>query len=167
MGRGSQKVEPGRLWRVGKQIRKTAEFDVSDWFILLSSMILMPVVAAMLRIFNFRYTRLLITPSHFARCRLEHGEQITAGRRVERMVRAAACGGVFRPNCLTRSLVLHRQLQRKGLCSRLMFGTRVGQNDLSAHAWIELDGIVLNDDADVRVRFDALDLPEWPAAKDV
>jgi hypothetical protein len=50
-----------------------------------------------------------------------------------------------RARCLQRSLVLHRWLRQEGLPSYLRIGVRKDGSALRAHAWVELDGYVVND----------------------
>jgi Transglutaminase-like superfamily len=52
--------------------------------------------------------------------------------------------------CLARSLALTRLLHERAV---LCIGVRPGERELDAHAWVELDGVVLNDVADVRERY--------------
>jgi len=61
-----------------------------------------------------------------------------------------------RPACLTRSLALWSLLRDEGIESRVCFGARQVPAGLLAHAWVEVNGRVLNDDADVAQRFPPL-----------
>ena len=54
--------------------------------------------------------------------------------------------GVFRPQCLVRSLAVHRMLRRRGIeSSALRIGVRLEHGSLLAHAWVELHGMVIGD----------------------
>lgn len=61
-----------------------------------------------------------------------------------------------RPACLTRSLALWSLLGHQGIDCSLRFGARPGPDGLLAHAWVELNGVVLNDTPDVVQRFPPL-----------
>jgi len=74
-------------------------------------------------------------------------------RRAARAVNIAARYGPYRANCLKRSLVLDRWLHRQGIESQLKLGAGLVEGDLSAHAWVEHGGVVLNDHKDVGKRF--------------
>jgi hypothetical protein len=50
-----------------------------------------------------------------------------------------------RARCLQRSLVLQRWLRQEGVPSILRIGVRKEGTALRAHAWVELDGQVVND----------------------
>ena len=65
-------------------------------------------------------------------------------------------------NCLTRSLLLRWLLRRYGMTSDLRIGVRFEQGKLRAHAWVEKDGIPVNDRAEVVSCFSAFDQPVSP-----
>ena len=55
--------------------------------------------------------------------------------------------------CLTRSLLLGWLLQRRGVQSELRIGVRFTQGALDAHAWVECEGVPVNDRPDVSTQF--------------
>jgi hypothetical protein len=59
--------------------------------------------------------------------------------------------------CLTRSLLLDWLLHRRGVPSRLRIGVRFTRGLLKAHAWVEFQGIPVNDKLDVASRFTPFD----------
>jgi hypothetical protein len=51
------------------------------------------------------------------------------------------------PTCLRRSVTLMRELDRLGLASTLHIGVRsVDGGTIAAHAWVQVDDVVVNDD---------------------
>jgi len=70
-----------------------------------------------------------------------------------RMVRIAAERGLCRAKCLEQSLLLRWLLQRQGIDARIFLGARREDEQMQAHAWVEVDGVVLNEDDDVHQRF--------------
>lgn len=78
-------------------------------------------------------------------------------RRVSYCVDAAARQLPVRSSCLTRSLVLHGLLLRRGLASEVRVGVRLADGRLDAHAWVESAGAPLNDAPDVGERYAAFD----------
>ncbi len=75
--------------------------------------------------------------------------------------RAARCGPGH-PSCLPRALALWWLLRRRGIPADLRIGARRAAGRLEAHAWVEHDGQVLGDQADVHVRFAAFAGPVRP-----
>ena len=55
--------------------------------------------------------------------------------------------------CLTRSLLLGWLLRRRGVQSQLRIGVRLTQGALNAHAWVECEGVPVNDSLDVSAQF--------------
>ena len=53
--------------------------------------------------------------------------------------------GPLRARCLTRSLTLQAILARHGVLAQLRVGVAREGSQLLAHAWLELDGTVLNE----------------------
>ncbi len=84
-------------------------------------------------------------------------------QRTRQLVTWAARHGVYRGNCLSRSLTLWWLLRRQGIESRLRIGVRKEADVLEAHAWIECLGQVLNDRPDVGERLVPFDLPIVPS----
>jgi hypothetical protein len=71
---------------------------------------------------------------------------------------AAAANHTFLPStCLTRSLLLHSMLLRRGVASHLRIGVRKENQILKAHAWVEVAGVPVNDEADIGQRFAPFD----------
>lgn len=55
--------------------------------------------------------------------------------------------------CLTRSLLLGWLLRRRGVESQLRIGVRLRGGALDAHAWVECEGVPVNDSPDVSAQF--------------
>ena len=92
------------------------------------------------------------------------GADLEAARRTAWVVDVAAKRGLWRANCLQRSVTLWWFLGRRGITSELRIGVRrrrsqdgTNSGNLDFHAWVERDGIVLNDVADIRERFATFD----------
>lgn len=76
-------------------------------------------------------------------------------------------------NCLSRSLVLWWMLRRRGVPVTLHLGVSRRDAQLAAHAWVEQEGVVLNDTQDVRSRYaplhsyssSSVDVESLPAAR--
>ena len=66
--------------------------------------------------------------------------------------------------CLTRSLLLRWLLRRRGIASDLRIGVQLVQGRLDAHAWVEYEGVPINDAPDVAQRFAAFTEPLSPGA---
>ncbi len=69
------------------------------------------------------------------------------------MVNAAARRGIYDATCLRRSLVLWWLLRRRGIVGTLRIGAHIEAGAFSAHAWVEFQDEVINDEPDVRERY--------------
>lgn len=61
----------------------------------------------------------------------------------------------LRSPCLVRSVAGQAMLARRGVATELRIGVRPGAGTIEAHAWLERDGVVLNDRADIGEAFAA------------
>ena len=68
-------------------------------------------------------------------------------------VNIAARHTPFPVTCLSRSLLLCWLLHRRGVASGLRIGVRLTQGKLDAHAWVECEGVPVNDRLDVNAQF--------------
>lgn len=73
--------------------------------------------------------------------------------RIARLVVVAGREGIFRANCLEQSLTLWWLLRRRGFEAELRIGARKRGETFEAHAWVELEGAVLNDEEGVTSEF--------------
>jgi hypothetical protein len=116
--------------------------------LLATAVVLLPAVAAANRTLGFR--RVQAHLAHPGWRRLRRPATVEVPRVVE-VVELAARRGPWRANCLQRSMVLWWALRRRGVDSAICFGVRpAGQGRTpDFHAWVELDGEVINDVPDV------------------
>ena len=72
------------------------------------------------------------------------------------MVRIAAQRGLYRFKCLDQSLVLRWLLRRQGIDARIVFGARKEDEQMEAHAWVEIEGVPISDDEGEHQQFSPL-----------
>ncbi len=72
-------------------------------------------------------------------------DSLASARRAARMVASASKEGVFHGKCLEQSMVLWFVLKQRQLPADLQIGGRRTAGRLEAHAWVELEGNVIND----------------------
>lgn len=70
-----------------------------------------------------------------------------------RLVRIAAEHSLYRARCLEKSLVLRWILCREGVDARIILGARKEDKEMQAHAWVEVDGVSLDDVTDIHRPF--------------
>ena len=69
---------------------------------------------------------------------------LDGARRIAHLADVTSLNLFFRTSCLEQSLVLCRTLRRRGMSADLRIGARKEANRFEAHAWVELDGIVID-----------------------
>lgn len=110
--------------------------------------ILLPAAACALRFFPLRDVLCLMGPRSMRRRLATEGKHEETRGLVEaaqRMTEAASRYGVVRGNCLSKSIVLWRLLRRAGVPASVRLGGCKEDRQFAAHAWVELDGRVIND----------------------
>ena len=110
--------------------------------------VLLPLISLSLRIRGFRATQAALQ-SFFIPSKTEKrlGDQAMGAERVRmavRMVNAAARYGLG-STCLEKSLALCWLLRREGIVSSVRIGARKAAGKFEAHAWVERDGVALNE----------------------
>ncbi len=115
-----------------------------------------------LRLFGFRrwkdWTKVLLRQDARAPGFDSHGRPTTAAL-ITRAMRSAEFQAPLRPSCLDRSFALWSLLRRYGIAGELHIGACKTDDRFAAHAWVELDGEVLNDSADVHQHYSRFDAP--------
>ena len=144
---------------IAARMRKLRALQVRDWFVLGYACLLMPVVWVSLRAFGLpRTLAWAVAPRPSERINDSH---VATHASLGRLVNIAARYGPIRAACLVRSLVLVRILSGRGVTGTLQIGVRKGSStQLDAHAWVEYEGIPVNDYPNVAkdfAVFDALD----------
>ena len=120
---------------------KLARLSPRDWRELLEAQWALLVAQAMLR---SRPMGTLATP--IADAGTADAARLADARRLAVAMLRAARFGVFRPQCLVRSLALSRMLTAHGIRGGMVrVGVQRKDGEFLAHAWVELAGETLGD----------------------
>ncbi len=88
--------------------------------------------------------------------RTSDDDDIRRARHYARRIENASHLPFARDTCLYKSLTLHAWLRRQGFLSQIVIGVSRDDSGMLSHAWVELDGHVVNDDRTVVSRFSPL-----------
>ena len=116
--------------------------------LFLRAWMLLHLVSMSLAIRGLRGTQAALQrflPNPGEEVRIDGESRSLAIARTVRMVRAAARYGMGSPTCLGKSLALWWLLERRQIRVALRIGTRMSNGAFEAHAWVEQDGAVLDD----------------------
>ncbi len=132
--------------------------NLSLWelWLLSKAFFLLPITALGLRLVGFKAVRSALNCGLPAPLYSTDGAMARA-QKIAKMVQVAVVYGRFGATCLPRSMVLWRFLQRQGIRCDLRLGARSENGNFEAHAWVEVDGVALNETADVGERFGPLE----------
>lgn len=133
------------------KIRLFRSLSLPERRLLLRAAVMLPRVDVSLRLRGWERTRMdweLWADGAGPRCGIE-------SRRVAWLVERAARTVPWPATCLRRSLVLWALLRRDGVQAEIRLGVRKAEGAHAAHAWVEFQGVVLNDRQDVAQLFPA------------
>lgn len=137
-------------------LRRFSKLPAFERGMFVRAVLLLPVTACAVRL--VRLTTVMRWAESLSGCKRlrakqspqETHQQALAARR---MLETASRYGLARGNCLSKSLVLWHLLRRKGVAANLRVGGRKEDRQFAAHAWVELDGVVINDPDGLRQDF--------------
>lgn len=132
-------------WNLTRKLAKLSRLSWGDRLVVLQTLVLLPAIALALSTIGLPATqRHLIRLSPGATAELSVARSSQAywfANLVNRVARHYPIWG----NCLKRSLTLWFLLRRHGIISDLRIGVRRHQGEFQAHAWVEYDGQIIND----------------------
>jgi hypothetical protein len=148
------------MWKLLQRFRN---LDADAQSLFVRGFLLLPLIAAGVRLCGFRRTRAILAlflsaPSNARPAFKDAAEGVS---RTVRMTSAAARYGPMRSACLEKSLALWWLLGRQGIASNVRIGTRKCAARLEAHAWVEWNGAAPNEVDEPRDHFSAFD-PAFP-----
>ncbi|PYU15086.1 MAG: lasso peptide biosynthesis B2 protein [Acidobacteria bacterium] len=114
--------------------------------LFLRALVMLPLVGLSLKFRGFEATRSTLRKGLSPT--IQQADPDFLKRRVSltaHMVNAADRHGLVHPSCLVKSLTLWWLLGRQGITSELRVGVRKEGGNLEAHAWVEREGIALNE----------------------
>jgi hypothetical protein len=129
-----------------EQLRRFSALERPAQSLFLRAMVLLPLVSLSLRWRGFRATQALL--QRFLLDANPEQDQVRLRLRVAlaaHLVNSADRHGFGHPSCLAKSLTLWWLLGRQGIESHLRIGIRKEEQKFEAHAWVERDGVALNE----------------------
>jgi len=132
---------------------KLKQLTLWELFLLSKAFCLLPFTALGLQLFGYKTIQAVLDwglPVHT----FDRGHDVVSkARQIANMIRIAAAHVPVRVSCLPQSMVLCRMVQLQEIGCNLRLGARVENGNFKAHAWVEVDGVPVNDTQDVRERF--------------
>ena len=138
------------------RLAKLRALDAEGWRLLAVSVVAVPLVQWRLQRTGFgAIADRLARSSDRVAIHHEPGEAEARARRAAKVVAVVANRRWIGAPCLGRSLELWWWLRRQGIDAELAIGAMApnGEVEFAAHAWVEVEGVPVNDAADVGERF--------------
>jgi len=130
-------------------------------------LLLLPVVAICLRVFGFRRTYIWLghMTSFFPVAPVSPESAPEKARQIaQRVIFVNQNFSFYQTVCLSESLTLWLLLRRHGIPADFRLGIRTITGRFESHAWVEYDGIVLNDLENANRIYGSFDLNVIPPA---
>ena len=128
-----------------RSFRKLFELSWTELWLLAQATVLLSAVRLALKFVTVNRLQ------GFAESKLprQRSNEDLSAERMAWIVRVAAEKGPHVARCLEQSLVLTWLLRRRGVDAHLMFGARKLNEQMEAHAWVEVNGSALEADEGV------------------
>jgi len=141
-----------------ERLRRFSALERPARSLFLRATILLPLVALSLRWRGFRATQATLQRSLLNDNQEREAALVSkSAAMIAHMVNAADRHGLVHPSCLAKSLTLWWLLARQGISSHLRIGIRKKEEKFEAHAWVERDGIALNEPDEHHYHYAAFD----------
>ena len=128
-----------------EKLRRFSALDSEARWLFLRAVVALPAISRSLRRRGFQATRTRLAKRLSSSAPTQPSPDAARIETTVRMVRAAARYGIGRASCLEESLTLWWLLARQGILSDLRIGVRKEHESFEAHAWVERDGVALNE----------------------
>lgn len=134
-------------------ISKARSLSLGDYYMLLWANIMLPVTGLRLRTQGFKKAYGWANGGSSMPPQ-KTGDSLNRPIQLGKLINFAALHGLYHAKCLCRSLVLLKVLRKEGFAGELKVGVSSESGGkppsiLDAHAWVECDGVVVNDHANV------------------
>jgi hypothetical protein len=140
-----------------ERLRRFSALERGARGLFLRAAVLLPLISLSLRLRGFRKTQAFLQKFIPVRNVAADISVPTCVALTVRMVRAAVRYSAGHPTCLEESLALWWLLGRQGIASGLRIGVRKHNEKFEAHAWVERDGIALNEPEALHEHYAAFD----------
>jgi hypothetical protein len=134
-----------------ERLQRFSRLDAEARGLFLRAAALLPVISVSLRISGFRATQQFLLRFPPLAPPASQGGSNPIGHDIERtqltarMVNAVVRYAWHASTCLEKSLALWWLLRRQGIVSEVRIGARKLGGKFEAHAWVERDGVALNE----------------------
>ncbi|MEA5471521.1 lasso peptide biosynthesis B2 protein [Spirulina sp. 06S082] len=142
---------------LGRKLTTLKQLSFQDRWLLMGAFVGLIFVAIALPRLGLKMTQNILIKLPQIRCKVSDSEREKRVSQTAAMVKIATRYCQSFSNCLKQSLVLWELLYLQRIESELRIGVRRDRGEFEAHAWVEYQGIALNEIRDVREDFATFD----------
>lgn len=147
------------LSRLMSSLNKFGQLSRRNRRLLFNAILLLPIIH--INLYFLGYYRLrgiieILIPLKRIDTNYSEAEILQQARDIAWIVTIAAQRGLYKATCLRKSILIWWFLRKENIPSDICFGVRMVNRKLDAHAWVECNGIVVNDSPSVVEKFDAM-----------
>lgn len=141
-----------------KSLRRFSALERPAQALFLRALMVLPLVGLSLKFRGFEATRSTLRKILSPATRQADSDSLNKQIALTaHMVNAADRHGLVHPSCLVKSLTMWWLLGRKGITSQLRVGIRKESGNFEAHAWVEREGMALNEPEERHHHYAAFD----------
>lgn len=141
-----------------KSLRRFSALERTAQTLFLRALVMLPLVGLSLKLRGFEATRSSLRKMISSAAPTTNGNSLNKQIALTaHMVNAADRYGFAHPSCLVKSLTLWWLLGRQGIPSELRVGVRKEGGQFEAHAWVEREGMALNEPEEEHHHYAAFD----------
>ena len=137
-------------------VQRYRTLDPESRRIFWRALILLPMVRASLRLRGYNRTYVSLQKKLHQEVGLPSGSAKEV-EKTSRMVRVALRYSPARFTCLEQSLTLWYLLRKQGVATQLRIGVRKMDGKFEAHAWVEHEGVALQQPGEIHRHYAAFD----------
>jgi len=143
--------------RLQRDWRELCLLSWQERWLLFQAIAFLPMMAAGLHLMNFQRLRSMLERFSPVPPDVCGDAALKQASGTARLIHAAAFRMPFNITCLVRSVTLWWFLRRQGIPSEIRIGVNQQNGEFQAHAWVEINGMVLNDRHDIHDQYSPFD----------
>jgi hypothetical protein len=139
-----------------RKFQTALKLSLQDWWVLTQAWFVLLLFDLGLRLMGFPKLQTWTKETRARTSSRSPAEKAPTIQHTRKLLDIASRNHLYTMTCLRRSLALQWMLARSGIHTELRFGARKENGVLSAHAWLEHDGIPIGEPEVVTERFEVL-----------
>lgn len=125
-----------------RKLRKFFELNISEKFIIIEASFFLTITALMLKLLGINKTQQLLLKIPLAKSAKILNK--SPFQTLIKLIKSASNNLPFNTKCIDEAITLWMMLRKRGVGSYLKIGVNENTEDFKAHAWLEINGKILD-----------------------